>query len=748
MFNKLRRHFEAKKIIPSLLAFAAMVLLNNAGSRGEPFSAALLFSALLCGGSPLSFGAAFIVSFLIDFSFLRFLSAVACAGVLCAIYGTFGKKINIGIASAIFLALSLLPYVFLSEKPYAPRAIAAAITTAAGAIFYPGVRAIKNKTFGAPEIYEAVSLSVLYFFVALGGIKYAGYEIYKAAAVLLLAVAAISLGGREVFLISAVLALPAGVYAGEVKAMAPFLAFGAISAIFSQANGFLYAAFLFGADLAFAYLTDLYPSRTYFGIIYFSVALAIFVAVPRGVFQKLSRLFIPAEKPLKRYEINRTRTLVSGQLYEISGTFREIAELFGKISEADDPLIYENAVANEVDELCAGCSYRAKCRASDFPPREDLLRLVGIAKGKGRLTAVDLPKSFTRKCGQAGKIVFTINKYVAEYGAEMERKKVAEETRRLVALQAEGVAATLKSTAKKLSKALSFRKDAERKLRVFLAKKGVFADEVLLYGEGEETEIHLSFSGEKDEEKMLPALNDFFRERFAIAERYDLLSGREILIFERACPNDCVFGVAAIKKNGEDASGDTHTLIKLGRSRFLLALSDGMGSGEKARTTSSTTLSLIECFYRAGLPGKVALGTVNNLLAFSGEDNFAALDVGFINLDTLACDFIKLGAPYGFILSQGAVKLVEGSSLPMGILSELKPAVCCETVSPGDVIIFMSDGITDAFGSSTDFADFLSAADAANPQKLADSIMARALALQGDKPSDDMTVIACKIFAV
>ncbi|MBO7378077.1 MAG: SpoIIE family protein phosphatase, partial [Clostridia bacterium] len=151
---------------------------------------------------------------------------------------------------------------------------------------------------------------------------------------------------------------------------------------------------------------------------------------------------------------------------------------------------------------------------------------------------------------------------------------------------------------------------------------------------------------------------------------------------------------------------------------------------------------------RAGLPGKVALGTVNNLLSFSGEDNFAALYVGFINLDTLACDFIKLGAPYGFILSQGTVKLVEGSSLPMGILSELKPAVCCETVSPGDVIIFMSDGITDAFGSSTDFADFLCAADAANPQKLADSILARSLALQGDKPSDDMTVIACKIFAV
>ena len=747
MFNKLRRRFEAKKILPSLIVFVAMVFMNNAGSRGEPFSAALLFAVLLCGGNPLAYAAAFLSSFLIDFSFLRFLSACLCAGVLCAIYGTFGKKINLRAGSAVFLALSLLPYVFLGGKPYLPRGIAASIITAAGAIFYPGVRAVKKKTFGAPEIYEAVSLAALYFFVASGGIKYAGFGIYKAVAVLLLAVSAISLGGREAVLVSLVLSLPAAVYAGDVKTMAPFLVFGAISAVFSRANGFLYAAMLFGADLACAYLTDLYPSHTYYDLIFFSAALAVFAAVPRGLYQKLSRLITPAEKPLSRYEVNRMRTLVSGQLYEISGTFREIADLFDKLSKESDPFVYENAIAAEADELCAGCSYRAKCKACGFPPREDLLRLIGIAKGKGRLTAVDLPKSFTKKCGQAGKIVFTINKYVAEYGADMERKKVADETRRLVALQAEGVAAALKGTAKKLSKTLSFQKGKEKKMRGFLAKKGVFADEALIYGEGEETEIHLSFSDEKDEEKILPALNDFFKDRFAVSERYDLVSGREILVFERACPNDCVFGVAAVKKSGESASGDTHTLTKLGRNRFLLALSDGMGSGERARTTSSATLSLIECFYRAGLPGKVALGTVNNLLAFAGEENFAALDVCFINLETLACDFIKLGAPYGFILSQGAVRLIEGSSLPMGILSELKPAVCCETVSPGDVIIFMSDGITDAFGSSTDLADFLSAADGTNPQKLADSVAARALALVDDNPSDDMTVIACKIFA-
>ena len=149
----------------------------------------------------------------------------------------------------------------------------------------------------------------------------------------------------------------------------------------------------------------------------------------------------------------------------------------------------------------------------------------------------------------------------------------------------------------------------------------------------------------------------------------------------------------------------------------------------------------------AGIPPDVSLSTVNRLLSFAGEDNFAALDLGVINLDSLSCEFIKLGAPYGFIVSKDSVRLIEGSSLPMGILNELKPSVCTEQISPGDVILFLSDGVTDAFGSATDLADFLSAASITNPQRLADKILQEAFMLYGNKAGDDMTVVACKIFA-
>jgi stage II sporulation protein E len=301
--------------------------------------------------------------------------------------------------------------------------------------------------------------------------------------------------------------------------------------------------------------------------------------------------------------------------------------------------------------------------------------------------------------------------------------------------------------AKTLAKDLSYRTDKERKLSGFLLKKGVNVQEVMIFGEGEGMEIHLTVISQGEDERIRPAVNEFFKARFNITERFDLKGNRVTLVLERACRYDCIFGVSSVKKNGEEACGDTHSLIKIDRNKFMLALSDGMGSGEMARVTSEASLSLIECFYRAGLPGEVSLSTVNKLLSFTGEDNFAALDLGVINLESLTCDFIKLGAPYGFVVSKGTVKMIEGSSLPMGILSELKPSVCSEQLAPGDVILFLSDGVTDAFGSATDFADYLAAASVINPQKLADKILDEALALYGNTAEDDMTVVACKIFA-
>ena len=201
-----------------------------------------------------------------------------------------------------------------------------------------------------------------------------------------------------------------------------------------------------------------------------------------------------------------------------------------------------------------------------------------------------------------------------------------------------------------------------------------------------------------------------------------------------------------MEKDGSTRSGDTHSVTRIASDRLLIALSDGMGSGTNAENISSVSLSLIESFYKAGLSSPLILNTVNKLLAINTEDSFTALDLSIIDLKNCSADFIKYGAPYGFIISDQGIKVVEGNSLPLGIIDELKPSVCNTGLNDGDMILLITDGISDAFGSSLEIIDFLRTQSAKNPQTLADEILNKAIDLNGGLKKDDMTALAVRIY--
>jgi stage II sporulation protein E len=218
------------------------------------------------------------------------------------------------------------------------------------------------------------------------------------------------------------------------------------------------------------------------------------------------------------------------------------------------------------------------------------------------------------------------------------------------------------------------------------------------------------------------------------------------LSFRKSADYEAVFGIANTKKDGSEISGDTHAVSRIENDKFLVALSDGMGSGKNAESVSSASLSLIESFYKAGLNSTLILNTVNRLLSINTEDSFSALDITVIDLKTCTADFIKYGSPYGFIINENGIKIIEGNSLPLGIIEELKPSVATTKLDGGDMVLLMSDGVSDAFGSSGEVIDFLRTVPAKNPQTLADEILNHAVKLNGGQKKDDMTALAIRVY--
>ena len=109
-------------------------------------------------------------------------------------------------------------------------------------------------------------------------------------------------------------------------------------------------------------------------------------------------------------------------------------------------------------------------------------------------------------------------------------------------------------------------------------------------------------------------------------------------------------------KSGERVSGDTHSVIKINEHSFLMALSDGMGSGEYAKKVSATAISLIEAFYRAEMPEGTVLKTINKLLSFNRDERFTCIDIAAVNLNTGMADFVKIGSPAGISCARARLR--------------------------------------------------------------------------------------------
>jgi len=209
--------------------------------------------------------------------------------------------------------------------------------------------------------------------------------------------------------------------------------------------------------------------------------------------------------------------------------------------------------------------------------------------------------------------------------------------------------------------------------------------------------------------------------------------------------------VAKLSKYDGVVSGDSYTFMNSGDGKFMIALSDGMGSGQKAATQSKATINLLEQFMESGFDKDTTIKLINSILVMkSNEDAFSTIDLSVIDLYDGEAEFVKIGAVPTFIMRAEKVEVVKSASLPIGILSNIEMDLTRKQIGNGDFIVMMTDGIIDSFqkGENRDNAvlEFLQKINSSNPQHIADAILDEAYKNCGGKPEDDMTVLAAKVW--
>jgi stage II sporulation protein E len=754
----LRKSTDYTVVIKSALFLFFCIVFNHLEKTIMPYSTAIFITALFLGENIISCAIFYLLSFVISGSFGLLGSAgIALAVMIPATIIHRKLKLKQTLAFSFYSILAVLGFVILgntqSQVPLYNRILVSLFISILTLITVTAGRAIVQKGLKFKLGYEefaTVSLTIALF--GLGISNFFSPIVWKGLSILIILYACYLFKLGTASIISTVLGVSLAVYYANVNYASTFLVLALSAESLMRFSRYVSVPAVMIADYLCYTLFKVYGAYGLQEFLPVLIAGVMFIITPSVALKKLKeKLYSFRERQLVRQTINRNRTLLSNKLYELSGVFLEMASafnLFQELSMTDQTA--KSAIEKQVFQtVCRECENYSRCHQNQSGIINDISKMTDIGFAKGKLTLIDMPRVLSSTCVKPNNILYALNKLLADFRRYKLDNENVKNGRELVALEASGVAEVLRSLALETSQTLKYQSRLERNLSNSLFKAGFTVTEILIYGEGERVSVGMIVAMQEFSHLQIQTVvSSTLGINMLLTEKANITEDKCYLSFSKCADYDAIFGIAKATKDGSEMSGDTHSVMRISGDRFLVALSDGMGSGKNAESISSTSLSLIECFYKAGLNSDLILNTVNTLLAINTEDSFTALDVSVIDLKTCTADFIKYGSPYGFIINDNGIKIVEGSSLPIGIIEQLKPSVCTSPLNDGDVILLLSDGVSDAFGCSSDIIDFLRTLPAKNPQTLANQVLEHAISLNDGQKKDDMTALAVRVFKV
>ena len=211
---------------------------------------------------------------------------------------------------------------------------------------------------------------------------------------------------------------------------------------------------------------------------------------------------------------------------------------------------------------------------------------------------------------------------------------------------------------------------------------------------------------------------------------------------------DMAIGTANATKSKSMTSGDSILSIRLKDGKYLVAISDGMGSGKEAKDSSMQALKLLENLLLSGFDKKTSLDLINTTLINQNTEIFATLDIAIVDLYMGNIEFIKSGACPTYIKNKKRVQIIKSNSLPAGIIEEAKIQTFDKDIEQGDIMVMCSDGILD---SNIEYKNkelwikyMLEDIETNNTQKISDLILNEAVDNNFGTAKDDMSIIVCK----
>ena len=209
-------------------------------------------------------------------------------------------------------------------------------------------------------------------------------------------------------------------------------------------------------------------------------------------------------------------------------------------------------------------------------------------------------------------------------------------------------------------------------------------------------------------------------------------------------------GMASKTKKGSEISGDSTLKVRLQDGKYLIAISDGMGSGVDAAKSSILALNMLQKLLSSGFDKDTSVELINTtILNSSQKEIFATLDIAIVDLYAGNIEFMKNGACPTYIKNKKKINIVKSVTLPTGIVDNVDLSLHDKDIENEDIVVMCSDGIID---SNVEYKNkelwvkyMLEDIETEDAQKIADLILNEAIDNNYGVAKDDMSVITFKL---
>lgn len=779
--NKWAQVFTPSNIVIYIITF--MLSLVGVGGNFSVFSISMLAACFATSVPLLGIVVVSILGNIIEFGvngaveyFLTALVLIVTIFILKPKYNEQERNEKLKVGKNIFIATLIVQLAKFAISSFTLYDVLFSITySILAVVFYkifvnsiPVFDELKNKKAFSIEEVIGTSLVIAIAVSCFGDFKILGFSITNVLSILIVLI----LGWKNGILVGATSGITIGITLGIISGSEPIMiaAYAISGMLAGLLNRFGKIGVIVGfciGNIVLAYVSNGYTVE----LIHFKeilIASIALLAVPKNISINIEE-FVGSSKLLP---LSKDRTLTRSQetvekLNNMSDTIKKLADTYQKeqttlqdeILKEDNKQVFITELLNNIEPYKENLLYDDIANVNG----KIINDIFNLLLDKQEISREELLKIFA-DCNSyiIGFDDKEVSKYLEENIMQMLRainisykisksnfiwKKRLDENKKNMQNQLNGVSKAISGMAKEIEKEAKIDTEYEKQEIEIIEKlkqKEIQIEEISIKHPNRyliEIYTHQIVDNRIIEEVLTKVLNEkiVINEENSVGNRLSFMSDDKFVMG---------LGTAEYYKSQNLISGDNMLNIRLKDGKYLVALSDGMGTGKKANESSSQALKMLENLLLSGFDKETSLELISTSLINNNEEMFATLDIAIVDLYQGNIEFIKSGACPTYIKNKKKVQIIKSTSLPTGMMNEKNIESFDSDIQNGEIVLMCSDGVLDAnieYKNKELWIKYmLEDIETTNTKKIADIIINEAVDNNFGKAKDDMSIIVLK----